>query len=264
MNSLEIARKSLAEVKVVICGAGAAAIACGEFYVKMGVRRERIRLVDTTGVVRKGRKENMNPYKGRFAADTEESSLAAAMRGADVFLGLSTKDILTPKMLESMAERPVVFACANPDPEMPYELAREVRPDAIVGTGRSDFPNQINNVLGFPFIFRGALDVRARAINDDMKLAAAHALADLARQEVPACMLEAYELPAIRFGKDYLIPKALDPRVLFWVAPAVAKAAMDSGVARIAINLEEYPARLSLRRQHCERSCRFKDPCYRG
>ena len=261
LNALEITGKSITDIKVVVSGAGAAALACSEFYVCMGARRENMRLVDTKGVVYAGRRHNMNPYKERFAAATDERSLSDAMRGADVFLGLSGKDLLTPQMLLTMADRPVVFACANPDPEIRYELARETRPDVIVGTGRSDYPNQINNMLGFPFIFRGALDVRARTINDQMKLAAAHALAALAHEGVPECMLEAFGGGPIAFGPDYLIPKPLDPRILFWEAPAVARAAMDTGVARRPVDLRVYVKALESRRQHCVRRCRFKDSC---
>ena len=261
LNALEIAGKKIGDVKVVVCGAGAAALACSEFYVTMGARRQNVRLVDTKGVVYAGRRENMNPHKERFAAATDERSLADAVRGADVFLGLSGKDLLTPEMLRTMAERPIVFACANPDPEIRYELARETRPDVIVGTGRSDYPNQINNLLGFPFIFRGALDVRARTINDQMKLAAAHALAALAHEGVPECMLEAFGAGSISFGPDYLIPKPLDPRILCWEAPAVARAAMETGVARRPVELLSYVKALRSRRQHCVRRCKFKDSC---
>ncbi len=261
LNALEITGKAINGVKIVVCGAGAAALACSEFYVTMGAQRQNMRLVDTKGVVYAGRKENMNPHKERFAAATDERSLADAVRGADVFLGLSGKDLLSPEMLLTMAERPVVFACANPDPEIRYEVARETRPDVIVGTGRSDYPNQINNLLGFPFIFRGALDVRARTINDQMKLAAAHALAALAHEGVPECMLEAFGAGSISFGPDYLIPKPLDPRILFWEAPAVARAAMQSGVARRPVDLQGYVKALESRRQHCVRRCRFKDSC---
>jgi malate dehydrogenase (oxaloacetate-decarboxylating)(NADP+) len=210
-------------------------------YVSLGVRRENVLLVDTVGVVYEGRTEKMNEYKARFAARTERRTLADAMVGADVFVGVSAANILTADMLLTMAERPIVFAMANPDPEITYELATETRPDVIMATGRSDYPNQVNNVLGFPFIFRGALDVRARTINDAMKLAAAQALAALAREEVPESVLKAYGLRQLRFGPEYLIPKPFDPRVLLWLAPAVAKAAMDTGVARRPIaDLEAY------------------------
>ena len=261
LNACEVTARMLSEIRLVVCGAGAAAIACSEFAVLLGVRREAIRLVDTKGVVYRGRAENMNPYKERFAADTRERTLQDAVRGADVFLGLSARDVLTPGMLETMAARPVVFACANPDPEIQYDLAKRTRPDAIVGTGRSDFPNQINNLLGFPYIFRGALDVRASAINDEMKLAAARALALLAHEEVPQCVKEAFGAADIAFGPEYLIPKPLDPRILTWEAPAVARAAMQSGVARVSVDLSGYAGELSERRKHCARRCRFADSC---
>jgi malate dehydrogenase (oxaloacetate-decarboxylating)(NADP+) len=264
MSALAVTGKSLGAVKIVVSGAGAAAIACAEFYVSMGAARANVRLVDTKGVVHAGRAENMNPYKERFAARTDERTLADAVRGADVFLGLSGKDLLTPAMLSSMAARPIVFACANPDPEIRFELARETRADVIVGTGRSDYPNQINNLLGFPFIFRGALDVRARAINEPMKLAAARALAALAREPVPQCVLEAYGAASFSFGPDYLIPKPLDPRLLLWVAPAVALAAVESGVARRPVELEAYVKELEGRRAHCARSCGLKGSCFPG
>jgi malate dehydrogenase (oxaloacetate-decarboxylating)(NADP+) len=215
--------------------------------VRLGVRREHITLVDTRGVVFAGREEGMNQYKVRFAAPTEARTLADAVRGADVFYGLSIADILTPEIVKTMAERPLIFAMANPDPEIRYELARETRPDAIVATGRSDYPNQINNVLGFPFIFRGALDVRARAINEEMKIAATRALADLTREDVPDSVLRAYGLESLKFGDDYIIPKPLDPRVLLWEAPAVAEAAMATGVARKEIDLNEYRQQLAFR-----------------
>jgi allosteric NADP-dependent malic enzyme (EC 1.1.1.40) len=247
LNALELVGKRIDEIKVVINGAGASGIACADLWVKLGVRKENLIMLDTKGVIYKGRKEGMNPYKERFAADTEARTLAEAIRGADVFLGLSVADVLTPEMVKSMAERPIIFALANPDPEIRYELAREVRPDAIVATGRSDYPNQVNNVLGFPFIFRGALDVRARAINDEMKLAAARALAALAREDVPDSVLKAYGLETLRFGPDYIIPKPMDPRVMLWEAPAVAQAAMETGVARIHIDVEEYRERLAAR-----------------
>lgn len=247
LNALELVDKRIDEIKVVINGAGASGIACADLWVKLGVRKENLIVLDTKGVIYKGRKEGMNPYKERFAADTDARTLAEAIRGADVFLGLSVADVLTPEMVRSMAERPIIFALANPDPEIRYELAKEVRPDAIVATGRSDYPNQVNNVLGFPFIFRGALDVRARAINDEMKLAAARALAALAREDVPDSVLKAYGLESLRFGPDYIIPKPLDPRVMLWEAPAVAQAAMETGVARIRIDLEEYRERLAAR-----------------
>lgn len=191
-NALELVGKRHDEIRMVISGAGASAISCAELAIRWGVKRENIILVDSKGVVYKGRKEGMNPYKERFAVETDARTLADAIRGADVFYGLSVANVLTPEMVKSMAERPIIFAMANPDPEIRPELAREARPDAIIATGRSDYPNQVNNVLGFPFIFRGALDVRARAINDEMKMAASRALAALAKEDVPDSVLRAY------------------------------------------------------------------------
>ncbi len=250
LNALEVAGKRIDEVTVVISGAGAAAIACGEFFVRLGMPRTRIMLVDTRGVVHKGRAAGMNPYKERFAADTPARTLADALSGADVFIGLSVGGIVSPAMVRSMAPVPIVFALANPDPEIGFDDARAARPDVIVATGRSDYPNQVNNVLGFPFIFRGALDVRARAITDDMKIAATKALAALAKEDVPDAVLRAYGLRALRFGPDYLIPKPLDPRLLMRVAPAVAQAAMAAGVARKMIDLSVYHGELVRRLAH--------------
>ena len=248
LNGLELVDKPIESIRVVVSGAGAAAISCSELAVRLGVPRENILLVDTRGVVYQGRGEGMNEYKSRFATRTSSArTLADAVRDADVFYGLSAADILTAEMVKTMADRPLIFAMANPDPEIRYEVAKEARPDAIVATGRSDYPNQINNVLGFPFIFRGALDVRARAIDEDMKVAAARALAALAKQDVPDSVLHAYDLKSLRFGPEYILPKPFDPRVLLWESPAVAQAAMASGVARIAIDLDEYRHQLSLR-----------------
>jgi malate dehydrogenase (oxaloacetate-decarboxylating)(NADP+) len=247
LNALEVAGKAIDQVRVTISGAGASAIATAEFFLRLGMRREQIVLVDTRGVVYRGRADGMNPYKARFAADTPARTLAQALAGADVFIGLSAPNIVTREMVRSMAPRPIVFALANPDPEIPYEEVRAERPDALVATGRSDYPNQVNNVLGFPFIFRGALDVRARAINDEMKLAACRALAALAREEVPDTVLRAYHLERLAFGPEYLIPKPIDPRVPLWVAPAVAQAAMASGVARRAVDLKAYREELARR-----------------
>lgn len=246
-NGLEIVGKQHADVRMVISGAGASAISCAELAIRWGVRRENILLVDSKGVVYKGRSEGMNKYKQRFAHETDARNLTDAVRGADVFYGLSVANVLTPEMVKGMAERPLIFAMANPDPEIRYELARETRPDAIVATGRSDYPNQINNVLGFPFIFRGALDVRARAINEEMKVAASHALADLAKEDVPDSVLRAYGVESLKFGPDYIIPKPLDPRVILWESPAVAKAAMQTGVARKQVDLDEYREQLAYR-----------------
>jgi malate dehydrogenase (oxaloacetate-decarboxylating)(NADP+) len=241
MNALEIVGKKIQDVKVVFSGAGAAGIACAKFYVTLGVKRENLLLVDTKGVVYKGRKEGMNPYKEFFAVETSARTLADAMKGADVFAGVSVKGVVTKEMVQSMAKDPIIFAMANPDPEITYDDAVAARPDVIMATGRSDFPNQVNNVLGFPFIFRGALDVMATAINDEMKLAAAYALANLAKEDVPDAVIKAYGGEKIKFGRTYIIPKPLDPRVLLWEAPAVAKAAMESGVARKPIeNMDAY------------------------
>ncbi len=247
LNALEIVGKRIDEIKMVINGAGASAISCANLAIKLGVRRENVIMVDSRGVLYKGRTEGMNKYKEQFVQDTDARTLADAVRGADVFYGLSVADVLTPEMVKTMAECPIIFAMANPDPEIKYELAKEARPDAIVATGRSDYPNQVNNVLGFPFIFRGALDVRARAINDEMKIAAAHALAALTKEDVPDSVLRAYNVESLRLGPEYIIPKPFDPRVLLWEAPAVAKAAMETGVARKHIDLDEYREQLAYR-----------------
>ncbi|HEX9795970.1 MAG TPA: NADP-dependent malic enzyme [Anaerolineales bacterium] len=257
VNSLELIGKDIGAIRMVVSGAGASALSCSDLAVQLGVKIENIMLVDSKGVVYKGRQAGMNHYKERFAVDTDARTLADAVRGADVFYGLSIADVLTPEMVKTMADRPLIFAMANPDPEIRYELAKEARPDAIVATGRSDYPNQINNVLGFPFIFRGALDVRARAINDEMKVAASHALADLARQDVPDSVLHAYGIDRLKFGTDYIIPKPFDPRVLLWEAPAVAKAAMESGAARLEIDIDNYRNELALRQGKGERVRQF-------
>ncbi|HEY9898603.1 MAG TPA: NADP-dependent malic enzyme [Pantanalinema sp.] len=235
LNALEITGRKIEEAKVVFCGAGAAAISCARLFVKLGVRRENLVMADKDGVVYRGRTVGMNPYMAELAADTPHRTLAEAMVGADVFVGLSTRGVVTPEMVKTLAPRAVLFALANPEPEITYEEAKAARPDILMGTGRSDYPNQINNVLGFPYIFRGALDVRARSINDEMKLAAAHALADLAKQDVPDQVLAAYSSKHLEYGPSYIIPKPFDPRALLWVAPAVAKAAMETGVARSPI-----------------------------
>ncbi len=247
VNGLEVVGKNIAQVRITISGAGASAISCAELMVRLGATRENIFLVDTKGVVYKGRTEGMNKYKERFAHETDARSLADAVRGSDVFYGLSIADILKPEMVKTMAGRPLIFAMANPDPEIRYELAKEVRPDAIVATGRSDYPNQINNVLGFPYIFRGALDVRARAINEDMKVAASKALADLTKEDVPDSVLRAYGVDSLKFGPEYIVPKPLDPRVILWESPAVAKTAMDTGAARKQIDIDEYRQQLAFR-----------------
>jgi malate dehydrogenase (oxaloacetate-decarboxylating)(NADP+) len=244
LNALEVQKKDIGRIKLVVSGAGASAIACANYYVSLGVKREHVFLVDSLGVIYRGRSEGMNQYKEAFAQDTRERTLADALRGADVFLGCSKGGLVTGEMVRSMADRPIVFALANPDPEISYPDAVAAREDCVMATGRSDYPNQVNNVLGFPFIFRGALDVRAREINEAMKLAASGALAQLARQDVPEAVSAAYGGQTFRFGRTYLIPKPFDQRVLWWVAPAVAKAAMETGVAREAINLDEYRERL--------------------
>jgi malate dehydrogenase (oxaloacetate-decarboxylating)(NADP+) len=247
LNAVEIVGKDISKIRVVVNGAGAAGIACAEHYVRMGVRRENILLCDTKGVVYAGREDNMNPYKAEFAAKTECRTLADALKDADVFVGLSIGNCVTQEMVRSMAENPVVFAMANPVPEISYDEARKARPDVIIATGRSDFPNQVNNVLGFPFIFRGALDVRARAINEAMKLAATRALAALTKQDVPDSVLRAYGVSRMQFGPDYIIPKPFDPRVLIWESAAVAEAAQESGVAQITLDLDEYREQLQRR-----------------
>lgn len=235
LNALEIQGKRIEDVRIVVNGAGAAAVSCTRLYVELGVKRENIIMCDSKGVIRKDRTD-LNAQKREFATDRDLHTLQEAMVGADVFLGLSVKDIVTPEMLLSMAERPIVFALANPDPEIDYDLAVKTRPDAIVATGRSDYPNQVNNVLGFPYIFRGALDCGATEINESMKLAAVHAIAALAKQPVPESVLKAYNLSELSFGPTYVIPKAFDPRLLTSVSPAVARAAAESGVARRPIS----------------------------
>jgi len=247
LNALEIAGKAIDQVRVVFNGAGAAGIACAVHYLRLGVKRENVIMCDTKGVIYKGRKEGMNPYKERFALETQRRTLAEAMKGADVFVGCSVKGAVSADMVRSMAKRPIVFAMANPDPEITYEEAKLSRDDVIMATGRSDYPNQVNNVLGFPFIFRGALDVRATAINEEMKLAATKALALLAKEDVPDSVCRAYGVERLQYGAEYLIPKPFDPRVLLWEAVAVAKAAMETGVAQEPVNLENYREQLERR-----------------
>ena len=246
-NSLEIVGKKWDQIRLVISGAGASAISCAELAIRWGVKRENIMLVDSRGVVYEGRTEGMNKYKERFVVKTDARTLADAVRGADVFYGLSVANVLKPEMVKTMADSPIIFAMANPDPEIEPELAKKARKDVIIATGRSDYPNQVNNVLGFPFIFRGALDVRARAINEDMKYAASQALAALAREDIPDSVLRAYGVESLKFGPEYIIPKPLDPRVLLWESPAVAEMAMKTGVARKQIDIEAYREELALR-----------------
>ncbi len=243
LNAIELTNRKIEDTRVVFAGAGAAGIACAELYVKLGVRPENLLMTDSRGVIYEGRTEGMNRYKQRFARPTEKRTLAEALVGADAFVGVSAAGLVTKDMVREMADRPLIFAMANPDPEITPDEVAEVRDDAIMATGRSDYPNQVNNVLGFPFIFRGALDVRARKINDEMKLAAVKALADIARQGeqgLPEEVLRAYEGERFEFGPQYIIPKPFDPRVLIWEASAVAGAAMETGVARIQIDLDEY------------------------
>lgn len=252
LNALEIQGKRIEDVRLVVNGAGAAAISCTRLYNALGVRLDNIVMVDSKGVIRADR-ENLTPQKREFAtSSTDLRTLEEAMVGADVFLGLSVKDVLTPEMLQSMAPRPVVFALANPDPEIDRDLALKTRDDLIFATGRSDYPNQINNVLGFPYIFRGALDSGASTINEEMKLAAAKAIARLAHQPVPPVIKEAYKNPDLGFGPEYILPKPMDPRLLENVSAAVAKAAMDSGVARTPIaDFEAYDEQLRKLREVC-------------
>ena len=247
INACEIVGKRMDELKIVINGAGSAGIACADFYVALGAKKENIIMCDSRGVIHAWREDGMNEYKAKYMVATEARTLADALVGADAIMGLSVAGAITKEMVRSMSRTPIIFAMANPDPEITYEDAQDARSDIIFGTGRSDYPNQVNNVLGFPFIFRGALDVRARSINMEMKLAAAKALAALAKEDVPDIVLRAYGQDTLRFGREYIIPKPLDPRVLMWVAPAVAQAAMDTGVARIQLDLNMYLDALAAR-----------------
>jgi len=247
LNALELVGKEIDKVRIVFCGAGAAGLACAAHYLRLGARRENIIMVDVYGVLYEGRVEGMNPYNQRFAAKTTLRTLAEALKDADVLMGVSVGNVVSAEMVRSMADKPIIFAMANPVPEITYQEAKAARPDAIVATGRSDLPNQVNNVLGFPFIFRGALDVRARTINAEMQVAATHALAALAKEDVPDSVLRAYGVSRLRFGPEYIIPKPFDPRVLIWESSAVAEAAMKSGVARIQVDVEEYRQALSRR-----------------
>jgi len=250
LNAAEISGKSLEDMRIVFSGAGASAIATARFYVSLGAKKENILMCDSSGIITEERAEagDLNEYKRQFARDVPEGDLADAMEDADVFVGLSIGGIVSQEMVRSMNENPVIFAMANPDPEIPYEDAKDARDDTVImGTGRSDYPNQVNNVLGFPFIFRGALDARATDINEEMKRAAAEALAELARQDVPDEVVKAYGDQPLQFGPEYIIPKPVDPRVLFEVAPAVAEAAMESGAARKELDLDEYVERLEAR-----------------
>jgi len=247
LNALECVGKKIEKVRVVFSGAGAAAISTAEHYVRLGVPRENILLTDRKGVIYEGRPGELDPYKAKFANKTKARTIAEALVGADVFVGLSAAGAINGEMVAKMAKKPIVFALANPEPEILPDQVRAVRSDAIIATGRSDFPNQVNNVLGFPFIFRGALDVRATQVNEEMKMAATRALAALAKEDVPDSVSRLYGLRSVKFGPDYLIPFAFDPRVLLWVAPAVAWAAVASGVAKEMIDLEHYREQLEAR-----------------
>jgi len=245
LNALEIAGKDPADVRIVFSGAGASSQGCAAHFLRMGLTKENMIMTDRTGVIYTGRDQGMNQWKEKWAVDTELRTLDDALKGADVFMGLSVANMLNKDHVRSMADNPIIFAMANPDPEISYPDAKDARSDVIMGTGRSDYPNQVNNVLGFPFIFRGALDVRARAINNEMKVAASKSLAKLARQDIPDNVRKAYGGEELKYGPDYIIPKPVDPRVLTWVAPAVARAAVETGVSRIeAPDWEEYKERL--------------------
>jgi malate dehydrogenase (oxaloacetate-decarboxylating)(NADP+) len=247
VNALELNGKDIGKVRVVFSGAGAAGIACAKLYLALGVKAENVMMADSKGVMYEGRDPNWNKYKQQFVRKTNCKTLADALKDADVFVGVSAKDLVTKDMVKSMAKDPIIFAMANPDPEITYPDAKDARKDVIMATGRSDYPNQVNNVLGFPFIFRGALDVMASAITEEMKIAASMALSKLAKQDVPDVVARAYGVSSFKFGREYIIPKPFDPRVLIWEASAVAKAAMDCGVARNKVDIEEYKRQLEHR-----------------
>lgn len=240
LNACEITGKKMSELKMAFNGAGASAIACAEFFISLGAKRENIIMCDSRGVIYEGRNAGLNPQKERFLVDTDKRTIGDALVGADVFVGLSNGGAINQQDVKNMAKNPIIFAMANPDPEILPAEAKEARDDVITATGRSDFANQVNNVLGFPFIFRGALDVRATKINDEMKVAAAYSLAALAKEPVPDKVAEAYGNQKFEFGPDYIVPKPFDPRVLVWESAAVAQAAMETGVSRIKIDLEDY------------------------
>lgn len=241
LNALEIQGKKIEDAKIVVLGAGAAAIACTKLLISAGLKPEHVYMIDRTGVIHAGRTD-LNQYKAMFAVETDKRTLDDALDGADIFLGLSGPNLVTAEQIKKMAPNPIVFACSNPDPEIAPVIANAARNDLIMATGRSDFPNQVNNVLGFPFIFRGALDVRAKVINEEMKLAAAHAIKDLAKEPVSKEVCDAYGVDKLEFGKDYIIPKPMDPRLLGVVSSAVAKAAVETGVAKLP-----YPANYPLK-----------------
>jgi malate dehydrogenase (oxaloacetate-decarboxylating)(NADP+) len=245
LNALEITDKQVEQIKVVFSGSGAAGIACATHLLRLGIPREHIWMCDIAGLIYHGRPEEMFAEREAFAQGDHPDTLANVIEDADVFIGLSVADILKPEMLMKMADNPIVFAMANPNPEISFDLARATRPDAIVATGRSDYPNQVNNVLGFPFIFRGALDVQAREINNEMKIAASQALAHLAKEPVPAEILTAYNIEHLEFGTGYIVPKPFDPRVCVWESSAVAEAAIRSGAARLNVDINDYRRRLA-------------------
>lgn len=240
LNACEISGKKMSDLKMAFNGAGASAIACAEFFITLGAKRENMIMCDSRGVIYRGRKEGLNPQKERFLVETDKRTIADALVGADVFVGLSNGGAITQQDVKNMAKDPIIFAMANPDPEILPDEAKEARSDVITATGRSDFANQVNNVLGFPFIFRGALDVRATKINDEMKVAAAYSLAALAKEPVPEKVAKAYGNEKFEFGPDYIVPKPFDPRVLVWESAAVAEAAMKTGVSRITIEMDSY------------------------
>lgn len=240
LNACEITGKKMSELKMAFNGAGASAIACAEFFIALGAKRENIIMCDSRGVIYEGRNAGLNPQKERFLVETDKRTIGDALVGADVFVGLSNGGAINQQDVKNMAKNPIIFAMANPDPEILPAEAKEARDDVITATGRSDFANQVNNVLGFPFIFRGALDVRATKINDEMKVAAAYSLAALAKEPVPDKVAEAYGNQKFEFGPDYIVPKPFDPRVLVWESAAVAQAAMETGVSRIKIDLDDY------------------------
>ena len=244
LNACELVGKNIDDLKFAFNGAGASAISCAEFFISLGAKRENMIMCDSRGVIYEGRKEGLNVQKERFMVDTLHRTIGDALEGSDVFVGLSNGGAITKDMVKTMADNPIIFAMANPDPEITYKDAHDARDDIIMATGRSDYPNQVNNVLGFPFIFRGALDVRARGINEEMKIAAAKALAALAKESVPKGVSEAYGVEAFEFGPDYIVPKPFDPRVLVWESVAVAKAAVETGAARINLDLDKYKTKL--------------------
>jgi malate dehydrogenase (oxaloacetate-decarboxylating)(NADP+) len=245
LNACELVKKEISELRMTFNGAGASAIACAEFFIHLGAKRDNMIMCDSRGVIYKGRDANMNPQKEKFAVDTNARTLQDAMKGADVFVGLSTGGAVTKEMVKSMADRPIIFAMANPDPEISYPDAKAARKDVIMATGRSDYPNQVNNVLGFPFIFRGALDVRAKAINEEMKVAAAYSLAKLAKKGADESVAKAYGKKRFDFGPEYIVPSPFDPSVLVWESVAVAEAAMHTGASRIKIDIGEYREQLN-------------------